>query len=215
MKKVIAVLIAAAMVLGFATSSQAFFIDFENGFGRDQQPIIDIPGVSFIVTGGFNWIYGDSTSNNWNTRSIDLGQSWNSGAYQHYGNVFAFLGIDNNAGSGRIDFTNNDGTWFQTGYTSSSNFYLEGYDIYGNLIASTFGAGNLYAPDMGWLRIDAPAGQYFDYVIVHDTGNYFLVDNMSGDTTGVNPGHPIPEPTTLSLLGMGLLGILRLRKKKS
>ncbi len=214
MKKLFAVAAAVVMVLGLATSSFAFFIDFEEGFGQNNQPIINIPGVSFIVTGGFNWIYGDTSTGAWNSNSIDL--NYGRGPYQHYGNVFAFLGTNNNAGSGIVDFTNNDGTWFQTGYTSLSNFYLEGYDVNDVLIASNSGGGNLNGQiDMTFLRIDAPAGQFFDYVIVHDTGNYFLVDNFSGDSTGL-PGddNVIPEPASMSLLGAGLLGLMGARRRQ-
>jgi hypothetical protein len=213
MKKILIILCAAIMVFGVAGSSLAFFIDFESGYGRNNQPIDDITGVTFEVTGGYDWIYGDSTTGSWNTNSIDLGGSWGTGYYQHYGYVFAFLGTDNNAGSGKIDFTNNDGTWFQTGYTSNSNFYLEGYDSSDNLIASISGPGNYQGADMGFLRIDAPAGQFFDYVIVHDTGNYFLVDNMSGDASGVNPPG-VPEPATALLLGFGLVGLAGVSRKK-
>lgn len=213
MRKLAILIVAVVMVLGVSVTSQAFLIDFETGYGRNLQPIDDIPGVAFLMTGGYPWIYGDSSTGTWNTRSIDLGYGYYGQAYQHYGNVFAFLGTEGQAGRGIIDFTNNDGTWFRTGYTSASYFYLEGYDVNDTLIASTSGLGNLNQSDMGWLRIDAPAGQYFDYVVVHDTGNYFLVDNMSGDATGV--GGVIPEPATMLLFGSGLLGLVGLRKKKS
>ena len=212
MKKILAFIAVLVMVLGFQTASYAFFIDFEGGFGRDGQSIDDISGVTFEVTGGFDWIYGDSSTGNWQTNSIDLGYSY--GNYQHYGNVFAFLGTDNNAGSGKIDFTNDDGTWFQTGYAANSSFYLEGYDTSDTMIASAFGANNWGGNDMGWLQINAPAGEYFDYVIVHDTGNYFLVDNISGDSSGVQPGGEVPEPMSMALFGIGLLGTGYLRRRK-
>jgi hypothetical protein len=211
MKKVAMLLLCSAMFFCFSTSSYAFFIDFESGLGRNLQQIDDITGVSFALSGQYDWIYGDSSTLTWNTRSIDLGYSNGTGAYQHYGNVFAFLGTDGPAGWGKVDFDNNDGTWFRTGYTSLSNFFLEGYNSAGVMIASTSGTGNTYGADMGWLTINAPTGQYFDYIIMHDTGNYFLVDNMSGDASGV--GSPVPEPATMSLLGFGLLGLLGFRKK--
>jgi len=210
MKKLLVTLCAMLLVFGMAGSSAAFLIDFEEGYGRDGQSIDDITGVTFEVTGGYDWIYGDGSTGNWNTNSID-GAYPSHGNYQHYGNVFAFLGTDNNAGSGIIDFTNNDGTWFTTGYTSTSNFYLEGYNSSDVMIASTSGGANYDGADMGWLTINAPTGQTFDYVKVHDSGNYFLVDNMSGDTTGVDV--VVPEPATMLLLGSGLIGLAGFRRK--
>jgi hypothetical protein len=211
MKKGLLLLVLFTLMV-VPSMGHAFFLTFEEGYGHDQTPIVGIPGVAFIITGGYNWIYGDSSTGNWNTRSIDLG--YGSGGYQHYGNVFAFLGTDNNAGSGIVDFTNNDGTWFQTGYTSTSNFYLEGYDSNNSLIASTFGGANFGGADMTFLRIDAPSGQFFSYVKVHDTGNYFLVDNMSGNATGIPDQQQVPEPTTILLLGLGVLGLAGLKKRK-
>ena len=214
MKKVLFTLCVAALAMVMVpATSYAFFIDFETGYGRNNQPIDDIAGVTFEVTGGYDWIYGDSTTHAWNTNSIDLG--YNYGNYQHYGNVFAFLGTDNNAGSGKIDFTNDDGTWFQTGYTANSPFYLEGYDIFGTMIVSASGVNNYGGADMDFLRIDAPVGQYFDYVMVHDSGNYFLIDNISGDSTGIPSGNgEVPEPMSMALFGIGLLGTGYLKRKK-
>jgi len=208
MKKLLAVMCAVVSIFLATGTASAFFLNFEEGSGHDGQAIINIPGITFEVTGGQNWVYGDSSTGLYNTRSIDLG--YGGGSYQHYGNVFAWLG--SNQGSGKIDFTNNDGTWFQTGYTSASTFYMEGYDSTGAKIASTSGGANLNSSDMGWLIITAPTGQTFDYVMVHDTGNYWLMDNMSGDTTGV--GAPVPEPATMLLLSSGLVGLAGFGRKK-
>jgi len=200
MSRILALLAVVVLVFGVGGDAAAFFLSFEDGVGRNNQPIDDVLGVAFEVTGGYDWIYGDGSTLNWNTNSIDGAYPYN-GPYQHYGKVFAFLGTDNNAGSGKLDFTNNDGTWFRTGYTSYYSFYLEGYDSNGNLIASASGGGNLGGSDMGWLTINAPSGTFFDYVVMHDTGNYFLVDNMSGDASGVVPPE-VPEPGTVTLLAV-------------
>jgi len=204
-KKLLVSFATAVMVFCLTASSYAFLIDFENGV--EGQAIVGIPGVTFTQLGQNTWRYGDSRTGSYNTRSIDLG--YGSGSYQHYGNLWAWLGVSGPAG--KIDFTNNDGTWFQTGYASYGPFYIEGYNSSDVLIASASGSANAGQADMGWLNITAPEGQYFDYVIVHDSGNYFLLDQMSGDASGVGV---VPEPTTISLLGFGLLGLLGLRKKK-
>jgi len=211
MKKLLAFIAVLVMVLGFQTASYAFFIDFETGHGFDGTDIDDIPGVSFLTAGGSDWIYGDSSTGSYNTRSIDLGHSYGTANYQHYGNVFAWLGVS--TGAGKIDFTNNDGTWFRTGYTAATGFTLDGYNSSDVLIATLSGPANTSQADMGWLQINAPIGETFDYILVHDSGNLFLLDNMSGDTTGI-PGGEIPEPMSMALFGIGLLGTGYLRRRK-
>jgi hypothetical protein len=209
MKKFVILIAAMVIILGLSVPAHAFLINFENGV--EGQAIAGIPGVAFTQLGQNNWRYGDSRTGSYSTRSIDLG--YGSGSYQHYGNLWAWLGVS--GPSGKIDFTNNDGTWFQTGYTSYGPFYVEGYDSNGVLLDSASGSANYGGADMGWLRIDAPQGQYLDYIIVHDSGNYFLMDNMSGDSTGVG-SQTVPEPATMSLFGLGLVGLLgKLRKKNS
>lgn len=200
--------LSVVALLASAASASGFQIDFENG--TDGQLIAGVPGVTFTQQGQETWRYGDSRTGNYNTRSIDLG--YGNGSYQHYGNLWAWLGAS--TGGGTIDFTNNDGTWFQTGYASYSSLYLEAFDSSGNLIASTSGGYNCGASDLCYLRVDAPTGQFIDYVRVHDSGNYFLLDNMSGDASGVN----VPDGgSTVALLGISMCGLgalSRLRRKE-
>ena len=108
-----------------------------------------------------------------------------------------------------IDFTENDGTWFTTGYSSSSDFYLEANLTDGAtiLVSGTANTGN----SMGYLSIAATSGTFIDSIVLNDTGNHWLVDDMSGDATGVGP---VPEPATILLMGLGLLGLVGYNRKR-
>jgi hypothetical protein len=195
-------------ILFLAGSASAFYMNFEEGLGKDGQPITGIPGVTFTTSEDLPWVYGDATTGSWNVKSIDTGQSWGTGSYQMYGYVFAWLGP---SGSwGRINFDDQNGTWFQTGVTSLSDFYLEAYNSSGTLIdTAILAAGNTNGSDMAWLRVQAPSGQYISYVIMHDSGNYWLADNMTGDMFG-----GVPLPPSVWLLGSGLLGLGAYRWRK-
>jgi len=213
MMKMTKIAIALLMVFAISGTANAWFLDFEEGLGMDQTPIASsIPGLQFTTTDGYDWIYGDATTGNWNVRN-NLGDSWGTANYYMEGYVFAFLGTTQ--GTGRIDFLNQDGTYFTTGYSSNSMFYVEAYDAFDNLIMATSGPANDLAngdgTSLGYLTVSS-ATNNIAYVMIHDTGNYWLTDNMSGDASGV-PDDEIPEPTTLLLLGVGLIGGGILRRK--
>jgi len=216
MKKLL-IILAIMMAVSMTSSSWAFYMDFEEGLGNDGANIVGIPGVTFTTSAGLPWVYGDSNTGSYNTHSVDL-NLW-FGSYNHYGYVFAWLGVSGNWG--RIDFTDQNGTWFQTGVCSASTFTADAYDDTDNIIdTATLPSGNLGWPnvtDMAWLRVDAPVGKTISYIIMHDSGNYWEVDNMTGDMAGGT--QPIPEPGTLLLLGAGLVGLvgygkLRLQRRK-
>ena len=97
--------------------------------------------------------------------------------------------------------------WFETGYSSLATFYLDAYLTDGSVVTVS-GPGNTGSP-MGYLSFYATAGLFIDYIVLHDTGDYWLVDDMSGDATGVG----VPEPSTLLLLGFGLFGLAGIRRK--
>ncbi|MCP4632959.1 MAG: PEP-CTERM sorting domain-containing protein [candidate division Zixibacteria bacterium] len=212
MKKIVLTLFVVMFLCG--TANAQWFMDFEWGLGHDQEVIgSTIDGVSFTTVNGYDWIYGDATTGNWN---VDNQYGDFGGGYHMRDNVFAFCGIDANAGAGRVDFDNQDGSWFTTGYCANSDFYLEAYDADDNLIDQAAG-GNNYNQSFDYLSVSSSENN-IAYVLMHDTGNYWLVDDMSGDATGVDPPNddPIPEPTTILLLASGLLGlggISRFRRK--
>lgn len=201
MRKMVTVLLAVFLVAGAWSSANAWTINFENGKGQDRTVIAStIPGLQFTTTDGYDWLYGDATAG-YNVRN-QFGEF--GGGYFMRDTVFAWLG--ESQGSGRIDFINADGGFFQTGYCANSNFYLEAYDAAGNLLDSDVG-GNNYGVSFDYLSVSS-ASNDIAYVLMHDTGNYWEVDEMSGDATGIpdQSQGAVPEPATLLLFGLGLVG---------
>ncbi len=203
MKKLLLFVLVLAVSLTMVGNATAFFIDFEDGV--DGMPVTGIPGVSFLDFNGYSPLYADCSLGNYNC--ADMNGSYDYGDYYIYDNIGMWAGPEAGAQGVKIDFALNDGTWFSTGYSANSSFYVDAYLTDGNTI--TVSGGNNYGIGMDFLTVSAYAGTYIDYVVLHDSGNYWIVDNLSGDATGVN----VPEPGTLLLLGSGLVGLAFARRK--
>ena len=141
-------------------------MNFENGV--DGDPIRStIPGLTFTTTSGFDWIYGD-----WRTGQYS--GPYPNGPYFSNGHGFAWLGALQ--GTGRIDFTGATGTSLSLGASSQSGLALDAYDINDNLLGSSgWAASNLNTGQLNRLSV---SGDKIAYVLVHDTGNYWVVDDL-------------------------------------
>lgn len=210
--KLVRVLFVMVAIFALTSTSQAWFLDFEWGLGHNYEEVQSgIPGLNFST----ELFYADATTDIWGFSSYDLGLEWSTGQYWMEGNVAisAFAGD-----IGRIDFVNADASYFTTGYCTFMTFTLEAYDINDNLLSYVSGPGNTRYVDgnpfgMGYLTV-ATGMSDIAYVILQSESLWFDVDNMSGDASGVSIPSAVPEPATMVLFGMGLLGMsARLRKR--
>ena len=155
------------------------FIGFENGV--DLTPITtQYSGVVFSpVAPAENWMYGDV-----------INGAWNYPAYWCNGNVWASLeGAESVGGAaGRIDFPNgaNYVSVLVSGYP---NVVMEAYDASGILIDSAGPTSyNLDTSTMDQLTVEHNG---IRYVLIHDTGQYWVIDDLCTDAAG---DHPISTP---------------------
>ena len=153
------------------------YIDFED---KSDGYILgeEIPGVEFTSTDDKDWIVGAWSAGGYN------GKYPSGGGYTSEGDKWAWLGTTQ--GRGIITFT--EGTAGYFAILTSVNLetlIIEAYDENDNLIVSSgwssinFNTGTI---DRLWVSSD---DEDIKYVIIHDTGNYFVVDCVVTDAPGV------------------------------
>jgi len=157
-----------------------------------------------------DWIALDATTGNYNVISSPTEKEWQFGDYWMYDNVCAWTGTEGY--DGKISFDNEDATFVEMGYCSGVELHLEAYDSFDTLLDSVIGPPNRHHSDdnetgPGTLRVEWDKIHPISYVRIYDTGNFWVVDNISTDATGI-----LPEPTTISLFGLGGLALLRKRR---
>ena len=141
-------------------------MDFENGSDGDVIQST-IPGMQFITTAGYDWVYGDKRTNMYNI------YPYGSAVYWCDGNLFAWLGP--NQGNGRINFTGATATSVSLGTSANSGLYLEAYDENDNLLDYDHVGENLSTNILSTVTV---TGAGIDHVLIHDGGNYWLIDNL-------------------------------------
>jgi uncharacterized repeat protein (TIGR01451 family) len=169
-----------ALLGSYATAS--FQMTFEEFLGHNGVEIGTFyPGVQFEAIGiGQDWIAYDITSGSCNASSWPSGQSWNSGNYWVYDLVGAWTGAAGD--SGKISFDQRVG-YVEVGYCCKSQLHVTAYDAQDNPIDSATGPANLRylnnnESGPGRICVGAPLGNNIKYIIIHDTVNSWVVDNI-------------------------------------
>jgi hypothetical protein len=150
-----------------------FFLDFEAGIDGIQIES-SIPSVKFTTTSGLNWQYGDIRTDNYNV------YPHGTQAYETLGNFFAWLGTTGDVG--RIDFPGGGASYCSVLVSTRSGLTVDAYDSADTKIATSGWADdNTGTRTFTRLTVDAPAGQTIAYVLIHDTGNFWLIDDLCTD----------------------------------
>ena len=161
------------------------YIGFEDLEDGTNLSVGSISGVKFTTTAGYSWLVGDFAAGGYNGK-------YPSGDFTSHGTHWAWLGVTQ--GAGRIDFVNGPATTFSLLASAGSPVVLEAYNSAGTQLETTGSSGNnLFTGSMAELKISRPTAD-IAYVVVHDSGNLFEVDDICTDAPGVNvPANTAPE----------------------
>lgn len=170
------------------------FIDFEDG--TDEAVIRStIPGLEFTTTLGLDWLYGDIRTGKYNV------YPYGHQGYETNGYFFAWLGVTGD--QGRIDFPQGTATYLSVLVSTSSGVKIDAYDAEGNFLATSgWAENNLHTRTFTRLTVEVPG---MAYVIVHDAGNYWLIDDLCTDAPGVLRAHYEAAELAKAVIGKNYL----------
>jgi hypothetical protein len=166
--------------------NQPGYIDFENFSDGYDLSSTAIQGVQFTTTNGYTWVVGDFATGPYNGK-------YPNGAYTSQGTKWAWLG--ENEGSGRIDFVDGPASNFSLLVSANTPVQVDAYDSSNNRLGTAGPVSpNINTGEMDSLAVTSTSAN-IAYVMVHDSGNFFLVDSVCTNAASVPTGGVVPVGT--------------------
>ena len=198
-KKILVALAVGFLVIGMVGMANAVVLTFD-----DHPDVLQNDAGPIGSYGGFD--FGSTNSHNRMDWSDTVNSVWS------YGSVSgAFTMLNNYGGSAIItsstalDFTFN-GLWARVwGEDPNRSVYIEGFNDGASVLTLPF------TLTQDWQFVSGSPVTIDELHI--DFGNSFLVDNLGLNENGPDQ-NPVPEPSTIILLGFGLVGLAGVARKK-
>jgi hypothetical protein len=172
-------------------------------------PVAQATPVELVSNGGFET--GDLTG--WSTSGADLASAWSVGEDGPHSGTYFFIGFDNDGVA----------TLSQTLATTIGNTYSFSFwsntncaSCPGNILGYQFGGGPLVTV-ANFFPWGLTSGSFVATSALTSLTFFFETDPGTGThrIDDVSVTGEVPEPATLSLLGLGLLGAVAARRRRS